>query len=813
MSDISSYHSDDINVVREQLAVANAMSDNSPINILRANTDLVIDYVNASSRDTLRTLEHLLPCKVDELEGQNIDIFHKDPAYQRRILSNDKNLPHRAIIGLGDHKLDLLVSPTYDESGKYLGPMVTWEVVTEKLQLEQSAAEKTALVENAPINIILADKDLNIRYVNPASEKQLKALEQYLPCKVDELIGQNIDIFHKDPSYQRGILADFKSLPRQAIIDFAGEKLDLLVSGTYDANGEYAGPMVTWSVVTEKLQLEQSAAEKTALVENAPINILLADKELNIRYVNPASEKQLKALEQHLPCKVADLIGQNIDIFHKDPSYQRGILANYKSLPRQAIIEFAGEKLDLLVSGTYDVRGDYAGPMVTWSVVTEKLKLEEAAAEKTALLENAPINLMLANCDGIITFMNPASERTLRTIEAVLPVRVDDIIGGSYDVFHKDPAHQRRILGNPKNLPHDAQITVGDDILALTASAVYDVNGEFAGPMIAWSVITEQVKMEKDAEENRQREAAAAAELKSKVDELLTVVNASAAGDLTKDVNVSGEDPVGQLGEGLKKMVGDLRDVIGQVVQSANQFTEGSRVIAESSQTLASGAQTQSSSVEEMSASIEELSSSIDSVKENAGEANTVATETSELAEQGGSAVQKSVEAMDLIKTSSEQISEIIQVISEIASQTNLLALNAAIEAARAGEHGLGFAVVADEVRKLAERSSEAAKEISSLIKESTKRVEDGANLSEETGAALQKIIQGVEATANKISEIATATVEQASNASEVSSAIQNISQITEQSAAGAEEMASSSEELGAQASGLRELVDRFKTE
>ncbi|PHR97679.1 MAG: hypothetical protein COA78_27175, partial [Blastopirellula sp.] len=266
--------------LERELSLAKSISDNSPINILVADLDLVITYANPSSFKTLRTLEEHLPIQVDDLIGTNIDIFHTNPEMQRNLLKNDRNLPHRAIIKVADQSLDLLVSATYNADGDYTGPMVTWEVVTEKLALEKAAAEKTALVENAPINIMLANLDLDIIYANPASIDTLRTLEEHLPCKLDEIVGQNVDIFHKDPSYQRNILGNARNLPVQSIIDFADQKLDLLVSPTYDNDGNYAGPMVTWSVVTEKLEMERSAAEKTALVENAPINIMLANLDL-----------------------------------------------------------------------------------------------------------------------------------------------------------------------------------------------------------------------------------------------------------------------------------------------------------------------------------------------------------------------------------------------------------------------------------------------------------------------------------------------------------------------------------------------------
>jgi methyl-accepting chemotaxis protein len=299
--------------------------------------------------------------------------------------------------------------------------------------------------------------------------------------------------------------------------------------------------------------------------------------------------------------------------------------------------------------------------------------------------------------------------------------------------------------------------------------------------------------------------------LEDKVNELSLDVEAASKGDLTRQVDVSGSDDMGRLGSSLSKMICDLRSIIGEVMAAAQQQNEGARTIAESSANLSEGAQTQAASIEEMTASVAQMIEAMEVISKNANTAKCKAVDSSKLAKGGGTTVDEAVNAMKMIQKSSEQINEIIQVISEIASQTNLLALNAAIEAARAGEHGLGFAVVADEVRKLAERSSEAAKEITKLIKESSRRVEEGASLSQKVGESLKNIVKSVDDTAEGIGQIAASTDAQAASAQEVKAAIRSVSETTESNAAASEEMAASAEQLGAQAQSLRDLVARFR--
>jgi methyl-accepting chemotaxis protein len=270
-----------------------------------------------------------------------------------------------------------------------------------------------------------------------------------------------------------------------------------------------------------------------------------------------------------------------------------------------------------------------------------------------------------------------------------------------------------------------------------------------------------------------------------------------AAGDLNQAIDIDQKDEVGDLAAALRHMIQKLREVVGQVQSGAENVASGSEELSATTQSLSQGATEQAASVEEISSSMEEMAANIRQNADNAKQTEQIALKTAQGAQSGGEAVAKTVSAM-------KQIAEKIGIIEEIARQTNLLALNAAIEAARAGEHGKGFAVVAAEVRKLAERSGNAAGEISELSSTSVE-------IAEKAGDLLARIVPDIQRTAELIQEITASTVEQNAGAEQVNRAIQQLDQVVQQNASASEEMASTAEELSSQALQLQDTVSYFR--
>lgn len=267
-------------------------------------------------------------------------------------------------------------------------------------------------------------------------------------------------------------------------------------------------------------------------------------------------------------------------------------------------------------------------------------------------------------------------------------------------------------------------------------------------------------------------------------------------GDLTASIHVrAGDHDSAMASFGL--MLQKLRDMILEVRTSAETVAGASSQISSSAQALSQIVTEQASSVEQTSASIEQMTSTIVQNSDNARMTESIASSAATIAAEGGNAVAETVGAM-------QQIAGRISVINDIAYKTNLLALNAAIEAARVGEAGKGFAVVAAEVRKLAERSQQAAHEISDLVSNSVA-------VAESAGTRLGEIVPAIQKTADLVREIAAASGEQSAGIEQINNAMSQITQATQSAAASSEEMASTSEEMNTSAIRLQEMMAWFQ--
>ncbi len=304
-------------------------------------------------------------------------------------------------------------------------------------------------------------------------------------------------------------------------------------------------------------------------------------------------------------------------------------------------------------------------------------------------------------------------------------------------------------------------------------------------------------------------------ETKSELKKYISDINSKLAQMAQGKMDLSiGSDYRGEfqpIQKAMSQILDSLNKALSQINQTAGQVSAESEKMASDSQTLSNGAVAQASAVEELSASIQDLSSQVNSTSQDADSARRLSMDAAAQLEACNQKMADLTTAMDDISKSSQQISGIIKTIEDISFQTNILALNAAVEAARAGTAGKGFAVVADEVQSLANKSSEAAQNITNLIQTSINLVKHGTTLSADSTQTLAQGVSKAMQSTQLVENIAQSAREQAESLTQLTQGMEQISEVVQTNAAAAESSAASAQELRAQAGELKDSVQRFR--
>ena len=595
------------------------------------------------------------------------------------------------------------------------------------------------------------------------------------------------------------------------------------------------------------LQALKKRAEETAkayqetmrikiALDNVSTNVMIADNDRNIIYVNKSIVDMLNRIEadvrKDLPnFNAKNLLGSSIDQFHKNPAHQKHMLATFTNNHRAQIV-VGGRTITLSANPVIDEKGQRLGSVVEWADITEelaaKIAAEQLANENRRIriaLDGSATNVMIADNDRNIIYANRSVVAMLSNAEAdlrkVLPnFSASKLLGSNIDQFHKNPAHQKNLLATFTS-NFKSNITVGARHFALSANPVMSEQGERLGSVVEWIDRTTEVGIETEVGAvvegavngdftgriNEQGKTGFFGNLSQNVNrlmatsedglnEVLRVLAALAQGDLTQTIDKEYAGTFGELKTASNETVDKLASIVTDVINATDALSNASEQVSATSQALSQAASEQAASVEETSASIEQMAAGINQNAENAKITDGIAGKASKEAIEGGEAVKQTVAAM-------KEIASKIGIIDDIAYQTNMLALNAAIEAARAGEHGKGFAVVAAEVRKLAERSQIAAKEIGDLAGGSVKTAE-------RAGSLIDEIVPGIGRTSDLVQEIAAASQEQSAGVGQINTAMNQMNQITQTNASSSEELAATAEEMTSQAEQLLELVSFF---
>ncbi|MEW6991736.1 methyl-accepting chemotaxis protein [Colwelliaceae bacterium 6441] len=359
---------------------------------------------------------------------------------------------------------------------------------------------------------IMIDRDFTITYVNNSTLDLLKKNEQVFRMKwpsfsadKEAIMGSCIDVFHENPAHQRQLLSDPSNLPWKTDITIEFLTFELNVTAINDEKGNYIGNSLEWQDVTQARASANRAVQLQGAIDQSGTASMMVDRDLNITYANEATMTLLKKNEatfaQVFPGFKATkeaIIGSCIDGFHKNPAHQRKLLDDPNNLPWQTDINVADLTFALNVTAIMDADGNYIGNSLEWQNVTKLRAQENKAVQLQGAIDQSSTPNMMVDRDFNITYANNATFALLKehesTFAQVFPgftANEESIIGTCIDTFHKNPAHQRKLLDDPNNLPWKTDIKVAHLTFSLNVTAIFDVSGNYIGNSLEWQDVTQ----------------------------------------------------------------------------------------------------------------------------------------------------------------------------------------------------------------------------------------------------------------------------------------------------------------------------------
>ena len=396
-------------------AMKSSALSNCSTNIMVANVDYEITYMNDTMVEMLRRNEAALRSDLpqfsaDNLIGANIDIFHKDPSHQRRIL-NGLTSTIETSISVGGLDFLLTVSPVLS-NGARVGTVVEWQDVTEKNVRTKEFSRLTSALKDCSTNVMVADENYDLVYMNDTMVAMLQEAEADIRSDLPQfdagsLIGTNIDVFHKNPAHQRSILNKLKETT-QTTIHVGGRTFFLTVTPVFDDAGKRVGTVVEWQDQTQERRRATEMARINSALKNCTTNIMVADEGNNIVYMNDTMVAMLKNAEADLRRDLPNfnssrLLGENMDVFHKNPNKQRDLIANLTTT-YQAEITVGGRFFSLIANPVLDDQGNRVGTVVEWADITAQRLVEGEVNEvvQAAVAGDFSKRLVLEGKDGFL---------------------------------------------------------------------------------------------------------------------------------------------------------------------------------------------------------------------------------------------------------------------------------------------------------------------------------------------------------------------------------------------------------------------------